>query len=179
MPKSEDTSNFSIVRTFVVVDLDAARARHHAGVARGCGKFVAMWLWRKRSSAQDELPASSRPASTLSQRSSPATWVHRYLSQASTGFVQSLVGKRLRSGPDRATILAGRKRPACLGCGDELRLAHVFPIVPNYELRWFECATCGHPLSVVAACSDPIDLVEDRPQYAPRQPADRPAHPDA
>jgi hypothetical protein len=94
--------------------------------------------------------------------------------------MQSLTGKRIAPrGPDRVTILRSRKRPACLGCGNELMLAHVFPIVPNHELRWFECANCGYPLNVVTACNDPIDLVEDRPQYAALQRADQPVHPDA
>jgi hypothetical protein len=147
------------------------------------GSLVAMWLWRKRSSVQDEVLASSSSASApcgLSERSSPTSWVHRYLSQASAEFMQSLTGKRIAPrGPDRVTILRSRKRPACLGCGNELMLAHVFPIVPNHELRWFECANCGYPLNVVTACNDPIDLVEDRPQYAALQRADQPVHPDA
>jgi hypothetical protein len=96
--------------------------------------------------------------------------------------MQSLTGKQVPpGGPDRATILGSRNRPACLGCGNQLMLAHVFPIGPNHELRWFECATCDYPLNVVAACNDPIDLLEDRLQYggkaqAPRQRADEPPH---
>jgi hypothetical protein len=147
------------------------------------GKFVAMWLWRRRSSVRNEVLPPSRSASTisgLSKRSSPASWVQSYLSQVSAEFVQSLTGKHIPPrGPDRVTILRSRKRPACLGCGDELMLTHVFPIVPNHELRWFECASCGYPLNVVTACNDPIDLVEDRPQFAPLQPADEPAYRDA
>jgi hypothetical protein len=154
-----------------------------AMLARGFGKCVAMWFWRKRSSVQDDVLASASLGgvpSGLSEWGSPVNWVHRQLAQASGGFIQGLTGKHVPpNGPDRATILRSHNRPACRGCGNQLMLAHVFPIGPNHELRWFECVTCGYPLNVVAACSDPIDLLEDRLQYGgnaqpPPQRADEP-----
>jgi hypothetical protein len=137
-----------------------------------------MWFWRKRSSSA----SSAGEPSGLSGRSNPFSWVHRQFSQASGGFMQGLSGgpAPLR-GQDRAAILASCDRPACLRCGNQLMLAHVFPIGPNHELRWFECATCDYPLNVIAACNDPIDLIEDRLQYcgnaqALRQRAAEPPH---
>lgn len=48
------------------------------------------------------------------------------------------------------TTLRVISRPNCPRCDARMRLARIEPDKPGYDLRTFECGSCGHSTSIIA-----------------------------